>query len=471
MYNSKVFFAIRLLFCCSCVDINQCFYLQQHQPGTLFRKISKTLNFPHTSILIANKFPTICIGNTARTRIRKGLDFFCGKHVGAFDGSGKVALFLVPVDGGIFADFPIKAHIKEQVQVAAGERFQKARVRAAHLMAVEISVGLLADFHEQFLVIHGAHELDSRILVEPGLFLEFVEERFVHVGYECKVLGRLAQHELADHGLVVVLGHKTAHHKVVFLGLQALFGEPIRELFVIVGQATVTDFGPVGDERRLRVILGVAFADVFFDVLAVAYEQVGMLDHVLFGILPVLAHGQWPLGTEPLVTVGIHIELAAQLVDLLLELPRKRADSAGQAIHNRVRDLVLLDVSYALLDSQDIVGDGRRRTDFRDLHLETAGIVILELAIFFGLARHMVLEAGVVLVIFRQFVYEGFVSTVCPRNTLAANYENMLNICHKLNQMGVLPQYTGNCGVRSGKQKVTSQRHREGLVRSMHGNP
>lgn len=32
-------------------------------------------------------------------------------------------------------------------------------------------------------------------------------------------------------------------------------------------------------------------------------------------------------------------------------------------------------------------------------------------------------------------------------------------------------QFTGNCGVRSGKQKVTSQRHREGLVRSMHGNP
>ena len=60
---------------------------------------------------------------------------------------------------------------------------------------------------------------------------------------------------------------------------------------------------------------------------------------------------------------------------------------------------------------------------------------------------------------------------VCPGDTLAAYYENMLNICHKLNQMGVLPQSTGNCGVRSGKQKVTSQRHREGLVRSMCGNP
>ena len=338
-------------------------------------------------------------------------------------------------------------------------------------MAMEIPVGLLADFHEQFLIVNGAHELDSRILVEPGLFLEFVEERFVHVGYECEVLGRLAQHKLADHGLVVVLGNKATHHQVVFLGLQALFGEPVRELLIVVGQAAAADFGTVGNESRLRVILGVAFADVFFDVLGIANKQVGMLDHVLFGILPVLAHGQGPLGSEPLVTVGIHIELAAQLVDLLLELPRKRADSASQAIHDRVRNLVLLDIGDALLDGQDIVSDGRRRTDFRDLHLEAAGIVVVELAVFFGLARHMVLETGVVLVIFGQLIDEGLVSAVRPRNTLTANYENMLNICHKSNQMGVLPQSTGNCGVRSGKQKVTSQRHREGLVRSMCGNP
>jgi hypothetical protein len=43
----------------------------------------------------------------------------------------------------------------------------------------------------------------------------------------------------------------------------------------------------------------------------------------------------------------------------------------------------------------------------------------------------MVLETGVVLVIFRQFVDEGFVPAVRPGDTLAAYYENMLNICHK----------------------------------------
>ena len=431
----------------------------------------RLLSHPHTSIFIGDKSPTIRIRNPSSARIRKRLDFFSRERIGTFDGCGKVALFLGPVDGGIFTDFPVKAHIKEQVQVAAGESLQKARVCAAHLMTMEVSVGLLAYFHEQFLVVHGAHELDSRILVEPGLFLEFVEERLVHVGNEREVLGCLAQHELADHGLVVVLGHKAAHHQVVFLGLQALFGEPVRKLLVTVGQAATTDFGTVGDECRLRVILGVAFADVFFDVLAVAYEQVGMLDHVLFGIFPVLAHGQWPLGTEPLVTVGVHVELAAQLVDLLPELPRKRTDSAGQAIHDGARDLVFLDIGDALLDGQDIVGDGRCRTYFRDFYLEAASFVIFKLAVFFGLARHMVLEAGVVLVIFGQLIDKGLVSAVRPGNPLAANYENMLNICHKSNQMGALPQSTGNCGVRSGKQKVTSQRHREGLVRSMCGNP
>ena len=437
----------------------------------LRKEFSYALPSPHLHILVSNKRPAVCIRDAARARVREGLDFTFGEHISAFNGCGKVSLFLVPVDGGIFTDFPVKAHIKEQVQVATGQGFQKAGIRSTNFVPVEIPVRLFADLHEQFLVVHGAHELDSRILVEPGLFLELVEERLVHVGNEREVLGCLAQNELADHGLVVVLGHKTAHHKVVFLGLQALFGEPVRKFLVTVGQAATADFGTVGDECRLRIIFGVAFADVFFDVLAVAYEQVGMLDHVLFGILPVLAHGQRPLGTEPLVTVGVHVELAAQLMDLLLELPRKRADSAGQAIHDRVRNLVLLDIGDALLDGQDIVGDGRRRTDFRDLHLEAASVVILKLAVFFGLTRHMVLETDVILVIFGQLIDKGLVSAVRPGNPLAANYENMLNICHKLNQMGVLPQSTGNCGVRSGIQKVTSQRHREGLVRSMCGNP
>lgn len=433
--------------------------------------VKALFSFPHPGILIANKSPTVRIGNSTRTCIRKGLDFICRERVGAFDGCGKVALFLVPVNGGIFADFPVKAYIKEQVQVAAGKSFQKARVRASDFVPVEVSVSLLANFHEQFLVVHGAHELDSRILVEPGLFLEFVEERLVHIGYEREVLGRLAQHELADHSLVVVFRNKTAHHKVVFLGLQALFAEPVRELFIVVGQTTPADFSTIGNESRLRLELCVRFLDVLLDVLGIANKQVGMLDHMLFGILPVLAHGQGPLGTQPFVTVRVHVELATQLVDFLLEAPRKRTNTARKAIHDGVRNLVLLDVGDALLDGINIVKDCRRGTNVRDLHLEATGIVVLELAVFGRLARDMILEAGVVLVIFRQFVYEGFVPAVCPGDTLAANYENMLNICHKSNQMGVLPQSTGNCGVRSGKQKVTSQRHREGLVRSMCGNP
>ena len=165
-----------------------------------------------------------------------------------------------------------------------------------------------------------------------------------------EVLGRLTQHELADHSLVVVLGNKATHYQVVFLGLQALFDKPVREFFVVISQAATANFGTVRNESRLRFELCVRFLNVLLDVLGIAHKQVGMLDHVLFGILPVLAHWQGPLGTEPLVTVGVHVELAAQLVDLLLELPRKRADSAGQAIYDGVRNLVLLDVGDALLD-------------------------------------------------------------------------------------------------------------------------
>lgn len=77
---------------------------------------------------------------------------------------------------------------------------------------MEIPVGLFADFHQQFLVVHGAHELDTGVLVKTGLFLEFGQERFVHIGDQGKALGGLAQHELADHGLVVVFGYESAHH-------------------------------------------------------------------------------------------------------------------------------------------------------------------------------------------------------------------------------------------------------------------
>ena len=298
-------------------------------------------------------------------------------------------------------------------------------------MPVEIPVRLFADFHEQFLVVHGAHELNSRILVKPGLFLELVEERLVHVGNEREVLGCLAQHELANHGLVVVLGYKAPHHQVVFLGLQALFGKPVRELFVVICEAATANFGTVSDERSLGLVLGVRFLNVLFDVLGIANKQVGMLDHVLLGILPVLAHGQGPLGTEPFVTVRVHVELTAQFVDVPRNSRCKRANTAREAIHDGVRNLVFPDIVNALPDGVDVVEDRGGGTDVRDLHLETARVVVFELVVLGRLARHMILETGIVLVIFRQFVDEGFVPAVRPGDTLAAYYENMLNVCHK----------------------------------------
>ena len=298
-------------------------------------------------------------------------------------------------------------------------------------MPVEVSVSLFADFHEQFLVVHGAHELDSRILVKPSLFLELVEEGFVHVGNECEVLGSLAPHELANHGLVVVLGNKAPHHQVVFLGLQALFGKPVRKLFVVIGKAAPANFGTVGDEGRLGLVLGVRFLDVLLDVLGIADKQVGMLDHVLLGILPVLAHGQGPLGTQPLMAIGVHVELTAQLVDVPRDSCSKRANTAREAIHDGVRNLVFPDIVDALPDGVDVVEDRGGGTDVRDLHLETARVVVFELVVLGRLARDMVLETGIVLVIFRQFVDEGFVPAVRPGDTLATYYENMLNVCHK----------------------------------------
>lgn len=172
--------------------------------------------------------------------------------------------------------------------------------------------------------------------------------------------------------------------------------------------------------------------DVLFDVLAVAHQQVGLLYHEALGDFPVLAHGQGPLGSEPFMAVGVHIELAAQGVDLLLELACEGANSAGQAVHDGVLDVVLPDIADALLDGLHVVHDSLCGADVRHLHGEAACVVVFELAVLVALAGYMVLESGVVLVVFCQFVYESLVSTVRAGYPLAAYDENMLYICHRL---------------------------------------
>lgn len=295
---------------------------------------------------------------------------------------------------------------------------------------MEISVGLFADFHQQFLVVHGAHELDAGVLVKAGFLFQFLAEAWVYGGDQGKALGGLAQHELADHGLVVVLGYESTHHQVVVLGLKVLVGEPLGELGVVVGQLAPADFCTVGDKGGVGVELAVRLVDVLFDVLAVAHQQVGLLYHEALGDFPVLAHGQGPLGSEPFMAVGVHVELAAQGVDLFLELCRKGADSAGQAVHDGVLDVVLPDIADAALDCFYVVDDGLRGSDVGDLYVETTCIVVFKFVVVVCSAGDMVLESGIVLMVFSQFVYECLVAAVCAWNAFAANDENMLNIFH-----------------------------------------
>ena len=85
---------------------------------------------------------------------------------------------------------------------------------------MEVRVRFLADLHQKLLVVHGAHELDARVPVEVRLLLQLLEELVAHVRHQREVPLRVAHHELADHGLVVVLRHEPANHQVVRLRLQ-----------------------------------------------------------------------------------------------------------------------------------------------------------------------------------------------------------------------------------------------------------
>lgn len=94
--------------------------------------------------------------------------------------------------------------------------------------------------------------------------LELIQEPLVNVGHKCEATIGVGAHELANHGLVVVLRDEPAHHEVVSLGGEAMFLEPARELRVVVGEGAPARLRAIRDERRGNV--PVLLVDILLDV-------------------------------------------------------------------------------------------------------------------------------------------------------------------------------------------------------------
>ena len=259
--------------------------------------------------------------------------------------------------------------------------------------------------------------------------LELCEEGVVHSRHEREIPLGVGSHELPNHGLVVVLRHEASHNQVVAVGLEALLGEPSGELGVVVSERGVPDVGPVGDESRLGVQVGILPSNVLLDVLGVAHHQVGVLDHPAFRDLPVLADGRAPLGALPFVPVGVHEDLAAKGVDPVHVPAEERPDATGQHVDDGVLDSVLLNVGDAPLEGVDVVEDRPRGTDGPAQHVEAVRPVVLELADLLGGihgARHVIFDVRRNLIL-GQLLHERLVAAVVCRNPLGSDDENMLH--------------------------------------------
>ena len=166
--------------------------------------------------------------------------------------------------------------------------------------------------------------------------------------------------------------------------------------------------------------------DIPFHVLGVTHQQIAMLGHHLLGELPILAYRSAPLGTHPFMSVRIDVQLAAEPVDLALEMRSKRTDTACKNIDDRVRYMMRLDILHALIQCGHVVIDGLGRSNVRHLDLEAAGIVIHETATLSRLARHMIPQRGIGLMILRQIVDEGLIPAIIRRDSLGPDDEHML---------------------------------------------
>ena len=186
--------------------------------------------------MVGDVLPAVRVGDALFGPGSQSVDLVRAHGVGMVNQGGQVAGLLRPVQRGVLRDLAVEAHTQQQVQIRGRQRLQQARVRASHLVAMEVRVRFLADLHQKLLVVHGAHELDARVPVEVRLLLQLLEELVAHVRHQREVPLRVARHELADHGLVVVLRHEPAHHQVVRLRLQTLRPEPVQELRVVVRQ-------------------------------------------------------------------------------------------------------------------------------------------------------------------------------------------------------------------------------------------
>ena len=116
-------------------------------------------------------------------------------------------------------------------------------------------------------------------------------------------------------------------------------------------------------------------------------------------------------------------------MNFFIEMSSKGSNAAGHNINDRIFDLMFFYVLAASIQCCNIIINGLRRANLRDINLETMCIVELELviidsghtfhfcfihaAVTVSLTRHMIFNIFLILMVLRELVNKGFISTVC----------------------------------------------------------
>ena len=123
----------------------------------------------------------------------------------------------------------------------------------------------------------------------------------------------------------------------------------------------------------LRFIFRIFFSDIFFDIFAVADQQVRVSHHSLFGMFPVPPDSGVPFCPLPFVAVRIDEELSAQRMDLLPVVRDKRSDPAGEDVKYRSPIFrMFFAVGDAGVQRRAVIVHGLRAADVRHLHAEAS---------------------------------------------------------------------------------------------------
>ena len=149
-------------------------------------------------------------------------------------------------------------------------------------MAVEIGIGVFPDLLEKLLIIDRTGEIDPGIILKMERLQQTIVEFPVGRRDDGKIPLRIRGHELPDHGLEVVLGHKSSHHKVILFSPQTVRFKPFFVFDVRFARCRRLDLRSVCDESGLGMVFPIGLPDIFLNILAVADQKVRAAHHQSF---------------------------------------------------------------------------------------------------------------------------------------------------------------------------------------------